>query len=158
MKKLVTFLFLTAVFYTMQAQQLEAFTAAGTSAVSPDGTLSWTVGEFVAETYISTATGKALTQGILQPNFIISSMVETTNTDFAVHLYPNPAVTHIILETLPTEGMAYQLYDISGNTLESNKIESDKTEISFEGLPASSYFIKISINNEVQKTYKIVKQ
>lgn len=158
MKKLFTFLVLIVSMYALQGQQLEAFTAAGTSAVSPDGTLSWTVGEFVTETYVSASEGKTLTQGILQPDLIITAIDDPAKIDFIVNLYPNPTISFVILETDQLDGISYELYDISGNILEKSLIVCDKTEISFETLPASTYFIKVIKNKEMQMTYKIVKQ
>ena len=51
----------------------------------------------------------------------------------------------------------FQLYDMSGKVIESNKITSITETIRMENLPSSTYFLKVTNNNKEVKTFKIIK-
>jgi hypothetical protein len=53
--------------------------------------------------------------------------------------------------------LSYQLFDISGKLLESNTIVANSTTIKMEQLATGSYFLKVTQNNTLVKTFKVIK-
>ena len=74
-------------------------------------------------------------------------------------VYPNPATDFIRLkiENYEVENLRYQLYDINGSLLQDNKIEGNETNIVMSNYVSATYFLKVTDNNKVVKTFKIIK-
>jgi len=51
----------------------------------------------------------------------------------------------------------FEIYEVNGKLLERKKITSSTETISLENLPSSTYFLKVTSNNEAVKTFKIIK-
>jgi len=51
----------------------------------------------------------------------------------------------------------YQLYDNQGKIIENKKVTANSTTISMEALPKSIYFLNVTDNKQVVKTFKIIK-
>jgi len=133
--------------------------ATGGNAAGAGGQISYTVGQVVYTTI--TATAGSVTQGIQQPYEI--SIVTSVNTpeDLNVEcmVYPNPTSGLIKLVIKPFENNDWRLklYNANSILLEDRKIENEETEILFENLPASVYFLRVSTKNKEIKVFKIVK-
>ena len=58
-----------------------------------------------------------------------------------------------------TESLNYQLFDVLGNLLQSNKVTGALTNIDMENFPAAVYLLKVNNTSDKQevKTFKIVK-
>ena len=52
----------------------------------------------------------------------------------------------------------YQLFDIHGRLIEQNEINQTETQISLSNLSSSLYILQVSVNNEIFKTFKIIKK
>jgi len=156
MNKLTLFIFGITTFCCISAQQLELMSAAGASGESSNALLSWSVGECVSETFSQSSV--KLTQGLLQANLGVVAFSNQLTSDLKISLYPNPSITHVILEASEFSGLTYELYSVSGSILDRKEVVSDKTQISFERLPAATYYIKVIDGVSSYMTYKIVKQ
>jgi hypothetical protein len=73
--------------------------------------------------------------------------------------YPNPTTNNLTLNLGKTElsTLNFQLYDVSGILIESRKIISSTETIGMANLPSTTYFLKVSNNNNEVKTFKIIK-
>ncbi len=142
---------------TLQAQN--AIPASGGNASGGGGTVSYSVGQVVYTT--NTGTGSSVAQGVQQPYEISvpTTLEEAKGISLEMVVYPNP-VTDLLrlkVENYETENLRYHLYDINGNVLISNKVEGKDSDISMQNFLPSVYFLKVTDNNKLIKTFKIIK-
>jgi hypothetical protein len=146
------------IFYRMTffAQQLEVISSSGGFLSNSNGSISFTLGECVTNTYNSP--NLILTQGFQQPFVISSDIRDLMNPGIEMDVFPNPVKEDIILKVKDPRGLSYILYDMNGVILDQNDINKNETAISFENLVPAGYIIKVLRNKEEMKTFKIIKQ
>lgn len=141
----------------VQAQ--EAIPSAGGNASGSGGTVSYTIGQVLYTT--STGTNGSVAEGVQQPYEIsvVVGIEQTKEIDLKCRAYPNPAVDILTLEVEieAIENMFFQLYDLMGKLLLSKKLIDFRTPISMANFPPATYFLKVTDNQEVVKTFKIIK-
>lgn len=78
----------------------------------------------------------------------------------AITAYPNPAKSFVKINTggLDFRGYTYELFDTNGRKLKSETATSGEHQISIADLSPSVYILKVSKDNEAQKTIKLIKQ
>lgn len=141
----------------IQAQQTTV--ASGGMATSTNGNISYSIGQ-IAYLANSSPAGSA-TQGVQQPYEIYT--LSATEFDNAIKLtfsaYPNPTTDFLTLKIsdFTNDNLAYQIFDVTGKLIKSNKINSTETNINMENIPIAIYFFKITSNNKEVKTFKIIK-
>ena len=94
------------------------------------------------------------------------SFVKQDNfTDIAVgdgdkiRLYPNPVKDELELNVqIPTKGLTYRMYDLSGKLLQSKAVRSATTKINVKTFPSGVYIFKLEQNGKEIQSFKIVKQ
>jgi len=157
MKKLVlTFLI---VFVGLPILAQEAILAAGGDASSNGGSVSYTVGQVFYTT--NTGTNGSVAEGVQQPYEIsvVVGLEKAQDSKLVCTVYPNPATDLLTLETENpnNKNLFYQLYDITGILLISKKLINIKTTIPMTNLPPATYLLKITDNQKVVKTFRIIK-
>jgi hypothetical protein len=157
-RKVLSIFFLFG-FWIAIVQGQETTPVTGGNATGTGGTVSYTIGQVVYTT-ISCTTG-TITQGVQQPFeiLVVTGTKKELNLILEVSVYPNPTrgPVKLIVESFEHENLRFHLYDISGVILQDKKVESRETEVSFENLPSSIYFLKVFNNNKEVKVFKIVK-
>lgn len=136
----------------------QATTASGGSASGSGGSVSFSVGEVVYTTNVSTSGSVA--QGVQQAYEIsVVTWLDVSDIQLDLSIYPNPICEFLTLEVEKngSENLSYQLFDISGKLLESKKIEAITNIISMEHYANAIYFFKVTQNQKVIKTFKIIK-
>jgi hypothetical protein len=155
--KLIALLLFSMGLTGLQAQ--EVVTTSGGNASGSGGTVNYTVGQIAYIT--NTGTNGSAAQGVQQPYEIsvITAVEEAKDISLEIVVYPNPATDFIMLkiENYEIQNLRYQLYDINSNMLLSNKIQSKETSIVISGLLPAIYFLKVTDNNKIVKTFKIIK-
>ncbi|MDQ3190471.1 MAG: T9SS type A sorting domain-containing protein [Bacteroidota bacterium] len=153
--KLITLLLLGLSFNEIKAQ--DAMPAGGGDASGSGGSVSYSVGQVIYTSNIGI--DGSVGQGIQQPYeiFIISGIEETIELNFKA--YPNPTRDLFVLrfENDVNKKYTYHLFDLTGKLLESKTITSNETTISMGNLVPATYFLKVTINNQEVKTFKIIK-
>ena len=143
--------------FGLQAQQV--VTTSGRNATGAGGTSSYTVGQIVYNTY--TGTNGSAAQGVQQPFEIsvVTGIEEALGISLEIMVYPNPTTEFITLKIENHEvlNLRYQLYDINGSLLQDNKIVSNETSIVMSSLVPATYFLKVTDNKKIVKTFKIIK-
>ena len=158
MKKtqLLLMLVLCIGFNKVQAQQ--ATLASGGNATGSGGSTSYSIGQI---DYI-TATGSigSVGQGLQQP-FEISTLSgeEFTQIKLQMLVYPNPTTSYVNLkiENYDFQDLMYQLFDINAREISNQKITNIETQIPLENLSSAIYFLKVSENSKIIKTFRILK-
>lgn len=133
--------------------------ASGGNATGSGGSVNYTVGQVVDDTY--TGTNGSVAQGVQQPYEIsvVNGIDEALGISLEIKVYPNPTMDFIKLKTANYEiqNLRYQLYDMNGRLVKENKVEGDETSIAMSNLVPATYFLKVMDNKEVIKTFKIIK-
>lgn len=141
----------------MNAQ--ETISAAGGNASGSGGTVAFSVGQVVYTT--NTGTNGSVAQGVQQPFEIsvITGLTEATGINLSVSAYPNPTTDYLTLKTedFQFSDLKFQLFDMAGKLIESNKISGNETKIETRGLVPATYFLKVMQDNKEIKTFKIIK-
>jgi hypothetical protein len=147
--------------FGIQAQ--DAIPTTGGNALGSRGTASYSVGQVVYTT--NTSSSGSVSQGVQQPYDIsvVNSVEQAKGISLQCTAYPNPTTDKLILKfdassVLSIQLLNYQLFDISGKLIQHQKIESNQTSISMDGLFSATYFLKITDNNKEIKTFKIIKK
>lgn len=133
--------------------------ASGGTATGSGGSASYSIGQIV-NTNINGSNG-SVNHGVQQPiEFFTLDVDDYLTNDFQIVAYPNPTSDNLqlIIENLNSSDLNYYLYDVQGRTLRHQKINTRETLITTNTLPSAIYFLKITDNNRIIKTVKIIKK
>jgi hypothetical protein len=136
----------------------EAIPASGGDASGSGGTLSFTVGQLGYSS--NSGSNGSVAEGVQQPYEISTTVgIELSNISLDFIAYPNPTINNIVLsiKDFNTEKLNYQLYDMSGKLLKSNKVNAINTTIDMSELPVSNYVLNINNDSSIIKSFKIIK-
>ena len=136
----------------------EAATTAGSEATGTGGTASYTVGQVVYTT--ATGTNGSVAQGVQQPYEISTTVgINETTINLELSVYPNPTTNYLQLKVASekVESLSYQLIDLQGKVIESEKVSSITTTVAMENLPTATYFLRVTDSNKLVKTFKVIK-
>jgi len=136
----------------------EAVPTTGGEATGSGGSSNYTVGQVVYTT--NSGSNGSVAQGVQQPYEIsITSGISETAINLEMSIYPNPTanILQLSVETEKLQGLSYQLYDLQGKIIETKKVSVSNTTINMEGLSRATYFLKVSNNNKIVKTFKVIK-
>ena len=141
------------------AHAQQSTVAAGGDASGSGGNVAYTIGQTL---YTSSASQDAeVAAGVQQPYEIsIVLGVESKLASLQLNAYPNPTIDDLILkvsEIEPSAALSFQLMDMSGKLIGSDRITSASSSISMADLPASIYFLKVIRGQEEIKTFRIIK-
>jgi hypothetical protein len=132
--------------------------AAGGGATGTGGSASYSVGQ-VAYTYNAAASGSA-NQGVQQPyEFFTAGVKDNQNIGLSMSVFPNPAqsTVNLKIENQGWENLSFQLYDVNGQQLFSQKVNSALMVVPMQRLAAGSYLLKVSDPQKEIKSFTILK-
>ena len=151
--------FLLGIGLTVNLQAQEAISATGGNASGSGGSVSYTIGQVFYTT--NTGTNGSMAEGVQQPYEIsvVVGIEQAKDINLICTVYPNPATDLLTLEVeiAANENLFFQLYDMMGKLLVSKKLIDIKTTISMANLAPATYFLKVTDNQKVVKTFKIIK-
>jgi hypothetical protein len=134
----------------------ETVTTTGGEASGTGGTASYSVGQVVYTT--ATGTNGSVAQGVQQPYEISTTVgIKETSINLELSVYPNPTTDYLTLKVADFETLNFQLIDLQGKIIENKKVTTSNTTIKMEALPKAVYFLNVTKNNRIIKTFKIVK-
>ena len=134
----------------------ETVTTTGGEASGTGGTASYSVGQVVYTS--ATGTNGSVAQGVQQPYEISTTVgIKETSINLELSVYPNPTTDYLTLKVADFETLNFQLIDIQGRIIENKKVTASNTTIKMEALPKAVYFLNVTKNNRIIKTFKIVK-
>ena len=121
------------------------------------GSISYTIGEPVIETFSGT-TG-SITQGFNQTLLLVTTIHEPTGLNYEIDVFPNPAQDFIRVKMNMdyTSNPQYILFDEAGHVVQQNSILQNETVIFLKDLPSARYILTILDHQKELKTVKIVK-
>ena len=121
--------------------------------------LAWSLWESVISTF--EAGGYILTQGFHQSTYEISTATETPlGNEINITVYPNPTTDYLKLESKQSDlkGMQYQILDMKGILLEKTDFFNDIERLDFSTYSSGIYFLTIKQDNQVIKSFRIIKK
>jgi len=124
---LIAFTILILVIPKVQSQS--NFVSTGANISGSGGTLSYSVGQLAYKS-LNSISG-SINQGVQQPYEIYTVGIEDVKLDVSLSVYPNPAFDKLVIsmEEVDSKIFSYQLMDLQGNLLSSNKILDKQTII-----------------------------
>ena len=131
--------------------------SAGDSFNNTSYQLNWSIGECVTATH--SAGDYVITQGIHQNTYIITA-VEDLRAEIEMSVYPNPTSDFISLNFAKVQNfgkVSYTVTDFSGKVLQTANFKGDIEQINFSNYAAGTYFISVLENNQLVKSFKIIK-
>jgi hypothetical protein len=161
MRKIITLtcIMLLGVVFT-QAQTTT--TASGNEASGSGGTASYSVGQVAYQTH--SGTNGSVAEGVQQAYEIsvITGIDETAISLLNISAYPNPTTEFLKLKvdassTLSIQELQYQLYDMQGKLLQSEKLTGNETQINMNNCVSATYFVRVISDNKSIKEFKIIK-
>lgn len=152
---LITICFLFGIGF-LSAQ--ESINASGGVATGSGGSVSYSVGQLTYNTY--TGSNGTITQGV-QQSFEISETLSVDNTAILLEasIFPNPTTDYLNLRLKDTNvsELSFQIIDITGKLITTEKLVTSNTIIQMDYLPATTYFMTVFRNQKTIKTFKIIK-
>ena len=170
MKKLtvLSMSMLLAVFVSAQTLSPQVISSGGDFfEVTGVGSISWTIGEPVVETFTSSGQDIILTQGFQQPlpeDFVIgvSEVYGVGNMSF--NLYPNPAVNNVRIDLSydKSTSLNLQLIDLLGRVLyeadiDVLKAQQSSYDLNISNLSQGMYLIRLTDQGKLIDTYRVQK-
>lgn len=127
------------------AQQLSSSVVSSTGGQfeKSNGSLDWTLGEIMTETYQKTA--GFLTQGFQQPGIIKVTAIDEPKEE-KLFVYPNPASETLYVKATAQGDYQFELFNLQGQKLVSKNTPLTSTqiqEIDLHGLSPAIYLLRI---------------
>jgi hypothetical protein len=108
-------------------------------------------------------------EGVQQPYEIsvVSANENIKGINLSITAYPNPATDYLTLEISDFESawtadrlstLTFQLFDMQGELLQSEKITASQAQININGLVQATYFVKVIQENKELITFQVVKR
>ena len=132
--------------------------AAGMQTNGATGSVSSTIG--LIDYGIASGVSGSASHGLQQVYEVkVINGIAETGIILTAAVYPNPLNEYVQLtiNNANREELYYQLYDVRGKLLTTNKIEGKETTIVMTAFADDIYFIKVLRNNIELKTFKIIK-
>ena len=153
--KISVLLAMLLVSFGLQAQV--SMNAAGGNATGDGGSMSYSVGQMVFSA--NAGTNGYVIEGVQQPYEISVLSVSEQAENISLSAYPNPSTDYLYLTASEEiSGLSYQLFDMNGRLLKSEKIVGNQTNIYMQDLVSATYFVKVNQGNKTVKTFKIIKK
>lgn len=156
-KPMINLLFLFFIGITLHAQ--EAFVVSGGTAITNEGSVSYSVGQAFTQT-ASSESGN-LTAGVQQAFEIevVSAVKDAESIALSCKAYPNPTIDYLQLDIEGTdfESLSYQMFNSKGQLIADQTVMDQVTTINMqEHLPAI-YILRVMSKSIEVKTFRIVK-
>ncbi|MDD5053121.1 MAG: T9SS type A sorting domain-containing protein [Sulfuricurvum sp.] len=158
--KIKAMLFVIVGMAGLQAQVVVPST--GGNAIGSGGFVNYSVGQVVYTSNIGT--NGSVVPGVQQPFEIstVTGLNDVTGRSMICTAYPNPATNVVQLKVddsinITIQSMRYQLIDMQGKLIKTQKIDMYLTEIVMSSLIPATYFLRITLGNKEIKAFKITK-
>lgn len=136
----------------------EVISSGGHFEQNSNGSLSYTIGEPVTETF--STNNNILTQGFQQSKITITAIEVFKIEDIDIYVYPNPSDSHVFIkvESDNYPQFIYYLFDIKGKLISTGKSQDEITKLDIEALTTGTYLLKIEFTQSLTNTYRIIKE
>ncbi len=159
----IVFLFLGLVTFAQEnigqnssSMKVASVNATGGNAASSSGSVAYSIGVIYYTNIESSA--NILSQGV-QQSVELEAKIDDQSTLAHIVAYPNPATDYVIVDIIDfkNEPTQYQIFSPSGSILKTGPIIAGTTKLTLEYLSDAIYFIRVSVLNKFEETFKIIK-
>ena len=152
--KLLLTVAITTLSINLWAQQ--AVVSGGAYHQTDANSISWSLGETAISTLI--AGEHIITQGQQQSGLTVTAIDDDTNALFSITAYPNPTSNHVFVRVNgEIAGLRYEVYSVNGQRTAEGFFDSNPQKIIFNHLSPGVYLIRIRLDKQIVKTFKVVK-
>jgi hypothetical protein len=140
----------------MQAQ--ESINSSGNDATGSGGSVAYSIGQVVYTTH--TGISNSVAQGVQHAYEIFLEVFNTTVLDVSLSAFPNPAMDNLTLHVSDyiKNTLTYQLYDMQGKLINSERIIAQETIINTANLLSATYFLHIfNVEDKQVFSFKFIK-
>ncbi len=155
--------FLIGFILSIQLNELlaqEGIVATGKEISGTNGTMSYSIGQVCYHSY--SGNGKTMAEGVQQPFIIkeVTGVLQNNILDVNLWVFPNPVSNVLNLEVpdVDLNDFNYKIFNTTGILIEQSKINTSHTIINTESMNPSMYLLNIYKDNQIIKTFKIIKQ
>ena len=136
----------------------EIIPAAGGNASGNGGMVSYSLGQVVYTT--NTGGNGSVSQGVQQVFVSVITNTKEKRISLELSTYPNPTSDLLVLnaENYNNPSLAYQLYDMQGNVMATEKLTNETTFIEMAKLSSGVYLLRITDAEKQVKTIKVIKK
>ena len=136
----------------------ELVSSAGDSFNNTSYQLDWSIGECVTLTH--SAGTYVITQGFHQDSYKITTSIDNLyGSEINITVYPNPTTNLVCLqvESSKAESLQYILSDINGKILQNAEVLNNIVQLNFSTYTSGVYFLIVKQENQLIKSFKIIK-
>jgi hypothetical protein len=156
--KSIKFIFIATILsccYQSNAQ--EVVTSGGDYFSNSSGSLSFTMGEPIVETFLGTT--KILTQGFQQTRLLIVNVEDFQFSKINAEVFPNPTnyLLNVRVKNAGNAKIRCKLYDSDGKFLFRNDSSEQEFTISMSQFGSGIYYLKVATRHNEMETFKIIK-
>lgn len=150
--------FINLIVLSVIAHAQTGITVTSSVAKGNQGSISYTVGQYG---YVkSRGIGGTVYSGVLIPvEILIVSGFEHQNVNLNIESYPNPVndFLNLKIHDFRSSHFSYQMFDIIGNLIDEKALYDNLTRINMSGLLPAIYFLNVTAEHKIIKTFKIIK-
>ncbi len=125
-----------------QNNDLEAVSSSGGDTTVQGYQISWTIGEGSIHTQKNS--DYRLTQGLQQPDFLVSTLVKAIKEPATFNLYPNPADDLLYIHFKDEQSYIVDMYDNTGRWIGRFQGPDQEGSISVKALPPGRYYMRLT--------------
>jgi hypothetical protein len=131
--------------------------SSGANAEGTGGSANYSVGQTFYTSQSSTS--GSISQGVQQTYISSITSIDNSFKNIELSIYPNPTTNQVTLSLSDynLDNLSYNVFDINGKLILTNRINSNAETIYFNDLNSSIYFVKIIENDKELKTFKVLK-
>ena len=133
--------------------------SAGGEATGTGGTSSWSAAQIACSAWIDVS--GFLTEGVQQPyEFFNPTGIDELEPDPGFIIFPNPASDKVTLKVIDPnlKNLEIFVYDMKGIRVRTVSVDAEEVVIPMQDLTSSIYFLNIFENDQLVRTYKIIKK
>ncbi len=134
--------------------------AAGGKGEGSGGSVTFTVGQVTQETL--SGNGTTVLQGVQIPYeiYVVTGKKEYPGITLTCTVYPNPAADHLTLKlkNVPPGNLTAALFDLNGKLITNREINAQEISIPLDKVTPGTYLLKVTDNQKILKTFKIIKK
>lgn len=139
-----------------QKPSLQLVSSAGETYQNTKYQLEWSIGEIAVETLEGES--RMLTQGFHQGPLEISTLINNTDFDINMTVYPNPTSNYIHLTTESVvHNLKVNITNLNGITIYSCEIDTSPWQFDFSNYASGTYILLVITKNQTLKSFKIIK-
>lgn len=155
MKKYLSCFIVTAIGFIGLSQS--SVNSSSGNSVNNYGSIDYSIGQVFFQS--TTTNNYLIEQGVQHIYIINTSFVNETKINLSLSVYPNPVDDKLILKIDNIEkSFFYKIMSVEGKLIQEAPILANESEIIVKYLPVATYFVEVLLDNQIVKSFKVIKE